>query len=129
LLGGIVPAAVDSLTAGMPLIASGRVTALAITAEKRSDALPDVPTTEEAGLGPVLLVGWAGLHGPKGLPAEIVRRLNAEVDRVIALPEVRMQMGHRLALTGGPPSVFEQHIRVETERLTQVVKQAGITAN
>jgi tripartite-type tricarboxylate transporter receptor subunit TctC len=129
LLGGIVPAGIDSLTAAMPLIASGRVTALAITAEKRSEVLPDVPTTEEAGLGAVVLGGWAGLHGPKGLPPEIVRRLNAEMDRVLALPEIRQQMGHRLLLSGGPPSVFAEHIRVETERLARLVKQANITAN
>jgi tripartite-type tricarboxylate transporter receptor subunit TctC len=91
--------------------------------------IPEVPTTEEAGLGPVVIGGWAGLHGPKGLPPQIVNRLNAEMNRVLDLPEIRKQMENRLELAGGPPSAFEEHIRVETERLARVVKQAHITAN
>jgi tripartite-type tricarboxylate transporter receptor subunit TctC len=127
LLGDVVPAAVDSVTAGMPLIAAGRVRPLAITASSRVPALPDVPTMAEAGLGSVELGGWAGLHAPKGTPVEIVNRLNAEMNRVLALPEIRQQMSDRLVLVGGPPSVFETHIRNETARLTKLIQDAGLS--
>lgn len=125
-VGKIVPSAVDSVTAGLPLIESGRIIPLAITASQRLDALPDVPTAAEAGLGEIVLGGWAGLHVPKGTPDAIVQRLNEELNRVLALPEVRTQIGPRLVIVGGPPEVMDRHIRDETAQLTELIKTGNI---
>lgn len=124
LLGGVVPAAVDSVTAGLPLVRDGRVSPLAVTAAERLESLPDVPTTKEAGLGPMQLGGWAGIHVPAGTPPEIVARLNKEVNAVLALPEVQAQMKDRLVIVGGTPEAFAEHIRAETERLADVANAA-----
>jgi len=127
LLGDVVPVAVDSVTAAMPLIRSGRMLPLAITSAQRLPALPDVPTTVEAGLGPVELGGWGGLHAPRGTPPEAIQRLNAELNRVIALPEIREQMGDRLWMVGGPPSVLDEHVRKEAARVDALIREANLT--
>lgn len=126
LMGGIVPAAFDSVTSAMPQVRSGRVVALGLTASARLAALPDVPTMAEAGMGPVEVGGWAGLHAPKGTSPDIVRRLNAELNRVIALPDVREKMGDRLILGGGSTASFETFIQNERARLTKVIEDAQL---
>ena len=127
LLGDVVPVAVDSVTAAMPLIRAGRMLPLAITSAQRLPALPDVPTTVEAGLGPVELGGWGALHAPRGTPPEVIQRLNAELNRVIALPDVREQMGDRLWMVGGPPSVLDEHVRKEAARVDALIREANLT--
>jgi len=127
LLGGVIPAAVDSLTAVLPFLDGRRIVALAVTSPQRIDVLPNVPTTTESGLGPIELGGWAGLHGPKGTSANVVRVINAEMNRVLALPEIRNQLKSRLLIVGGAPSVFETYIKTETELVTRIVQEARLT--
>jgi tripartite-type tricarboxylate transporter receptor subunit TctC len=127
LLSASVPVAIDSITSALPLITSGRVIALAVTAARRSPSLPDVPTAAEAGLGNVETAGWVGFHAPKGTPAEIVQRLNTELNRVLALPEVRQQLGPRMEIVGGTSAAFAAFIKTETERLNRLTQDAKLT--
>jgi tripartite-type tricarboxylate transporter receptor subunit TctC len=81
----------SDMVPAMPHIRSGRLRALAVTTPDRSPALPEVPTLAEAGLRDALPTQWWGIAGPKGMPAAVVARLNAEVKRVLAAADVRQR--------------------------------------
>lgn len=127
LLSSVVPVAIDSITSALPLIKSGRVIPLAVTAAKRNASLPDVMTAAEAGLGTVETAGWVGFHAPKGTPAEIVQRLNAELNRALALPDVRQQLGSRMDIVGGSSASFAAFIKTETDRLNKLTQDAKLS--
>ncbi|HYF18111.1 MAG TPA: tripartite tricarboxylate transporter substrate binding protein [Ramlibacter sp.] len=127
LLSGVIPVAIDSVTSALPQINAGKLLPLAVTAARRSTSLPAVPTTAEAGLGNVETAGWVGFHAPKGTPAEIVQKLNAELNRVLSLPDVRQQLGTRIELAGGTPAAFASYLQAETERLNRITQDAKLT--
>jgi tripartite-type tricarboxylate transporter receptor subunit TctC len=127
LLGGVIPIAMDSITTALPLITAGKVIPLAVTSSKRSASLPNVPTAAEAGLGSIEIAGWMGLHAPRGTPADIVQKLNAELNRVLQMTEVRQQLATRVDIVGGTPAAFAAYIKVETERLNRITQDAKLT--
>ena len=127
LLSGVIPVAIDSVTSALPQINAGKLLPLAVTAARRSTSLPAVPTTAEAGLGNVETAGWVGFHAPKGTPAEIVQKLNAELNRVLSLPDVRQQLGTRIELACGTPAAFASYLQAETERLNRITQDAKLT--
>src|SRR6185369_8842306 len=86
----------DPMASSLPLAASGKIKALAVTSTKRVAAAPGIPTIAESGMTGFDFGSWYGLWGPKGLPADIAAKLQAEVARVLALPEVKQ----RLAVLG-----------------------------
>lgn len=129
LLSGGIPVAMDSMTSALPLIKAGKLVPLSITAARRSASLPNVPTTAEAGLGPVEAAGWVGFHAPKGTPAAIVQKLNAELNRALGLPDVRQQLGTRIEIAGGTPAAFAAFLKTETERLNRITHDAKLTFN
>ena len=88
-VGGTVPIIFDALGPAMPFIKSGKVRALAVTSAKRSSLLPDVPTVAELGYKGFDVSTWYGLLVPAGTPARYVTTLNAEVNKLLADPEVR----------------------------------------
>jgi len=88
----------DPLTA-TPQVTSGRLRALGVTGQKRSAMLPDVPTIAEAGLPQASAIVWYGIFAPGGTPQAVVRRLNAELNRIVMLPDVAA----RLAAVGAEP--------------------------
>jgi tripartite-type tricarboxylate transporter receptor subunit TctC len=113
----------------MPHVRSGRLRAMATTGAQRSPALPDLPTVAEAGVPGYEAGLWYGFVGPAHIPAEIVRRLNAEIVAVLKLTEVR----ERLASQGvdAQPSTPEEFGRLlvsDLERWAKVVQRAGIRA-
>ncbi len=127
LMGGQVDSMFEQMYAAMPSIKGGRMRALAITSKTRSPLLPDVPTMGEAGYAAVEVLNWQGLVGPKGLPAEIVRILNAAGNKALQDPELRATMaaqGNDPA--GGTPEQFAALIRAEAPRWGKVVKDAKI---
>ena len=91
LAGGHVLFAVDSLTAAMPLIKSGKIRALAVSGDQRAVALPEVPTFAQAGLPGLEVAAVAGLFAPKGVPADVVNRIAAATAKALAMPEVRQR--------------------------------------
>ncbi len=111
----------------VPLVQSGKVRALAVTGNERLATLPNVPTMVEAGYKDFLVRGWDGLVVRPGTPKPVVDRLNAELAKAVATPEVRT----RFAALGvepvsGSPAAFGDLIHSEVDRWTRVVKDAEI---
>ena len=126
-VGGQVPLMFAGMSGALPHIQSGRLRALAVGGVKRSPALPAVPTVAEAGVAGFNYAAWTGFLVPAGTPKDIVARLNAEITRILALPEVRdklTSLGFELA--GGTPDEFGTLIRTDIERVAKVVRDAGI---
>ena len=117
------------LASALPLIKDNRLQPLAVGTLQRSPLLADVPTTTEAGFAQSDYVFWVGLFVPATTPRAIVERLNAEVARALASPEVREKLS---ALGAEPlvmsPSAFDEFVRHEMQRMGEVVRKAGIKA-
>jgi tripartite-type tricarboxylate transporter receptor subunit TctC len=118
------------LVAALPLIKDGKVLALAVGSAKRSSALPDVPTTLEAGVPGSDYNFWIGMLAPAKTPREVILRLNQDVQKALQSPEVRERL---LSLGAEPmamaPAQFDAYIRDEYAANARIVKAAGIKAN
>ena len=100
---------------------------LAVTTAKRIPALPDVPTVAEAGVPGYDVVLWHGLIGPKGMPKEIVARVNAEATKALKLKETAQQLQNDgVAPAGGTPEEFGATIKKEIAMWRKVVTDAGV---
>jgi tripartite-type tricarboxylate transporter receptor subunit TctC len=124
LIAGNMNVMFDNLPSALPHIKSGRLKALAVTSRTRSPALPNVPTVEEAaGLKGFDASSWFGLFAPAGTPRAIVDKVQADVAKALALPEVRERFLAQGADPGGnTPEQFAAFIRAETDKWTRVVK-------
>ena len=128
LLGGQITMSFDTITPVLPHIRAGKLRALAITTNKRSPALPDVPTLDEAGLKGFNLGTWFGVMAPVGTPKEIVVRLNTELVKIIRSPEFKKRMDDIGAEPiGNTPEQMGQQIKDDTERFAKLVKEAKVT--
>jgi tripartite-type tricarboxylate transporter receptor subunit TctC len=126
LLGGRVQVCFGTLPGSIEYVRAGKLLALAVTTKTRSEALPDVPTVDEFLSGYEVRV-WNGIGAPKNTPAEVVDRLNREVNAGLADPKMKQ----RLADLGATafvraPAEFGRFIADETEKWAKVVKSAGI---
>jgi tripartite-type tricarboxylate transporter receptor subunit TctC len=126
LLGGQIPVVFDNLPGAIQNIKAGKVRALGVTTTKRVVELPDVPTIGETVPGYEVSV-WYGISGPKGIPAEIVTKLNIAVNAVLAKPELKERF-HRLGGEVMPmsPAEFGKLVADETAKWAKVVKSAGL---
>lgn len=124
LLAGNTDVMFDNLPSALPHIKSGRLKALAVTSLARSPALPDVPTIEEtANLKGFDASSWFGLFAPAGTPRAVVDKIQADVAKALAVPEVRERFVAQGAQPGGTtPDQFAAFIRAETDKWTKVVK-------
>ena len=114
---------------GVQLIRAGKLKALAVLSKKRSPTLPNVPTMEEAGMQGMTFNSWAGLLAPAGTPAPIVKRLNAEVLKILALPDVQAQLAKiDYEPVGSTPEQFAQVIAEDAERWARLVKERNFKA-
>jgi tripartite-type tricarboxylate transporter receptor subunit TctC len=128
LLGGQIDMSFDTITPVLPHIRAGKLRALAVTIDKRSPSLPDVPTIDEAGLKGFNLGTWFGVLAPAGTPKEIVTRLNAEMVKVINAPDFRKRMDEiGAAPIGDTPEQMATQIKDDTERFARLVKAAGVS--
>ncbi|MFN9805075.1 MAG: tripartite tricarboxylate transporter substrate binding protein [Betaproteobacteria bacterium] len=129
-LGGQVPVMWDTITTALPHVKSGKLRALAVTSRKRSPLAPDVPTMIEAGLPDFEISAWYVVMAPKNLPPEVLRRLNAEVNKAIQDPEVRERLGNQgVDFVGGSAADAEKFIRNELERWARVARTTGMKGN
>ncbi|MBP6368888.1 MAG: tripartite tricarboxylate transporter substrate binding protein, partial [Burkholderiales bacterium] len=102
---------------------------LALFAAKRTPLLPDVPTAAEAGLGDIDLSAWIGLVAPAGTPAEIVEKLNREIERILRAPTgVAWADPQGLEAIGGSAASFAATIESDRSRWTGAVKKLGVAA-
>jgi tripartite-type tricarboxylate transporter receptor subunit TctC len=129
ILGGSIDVMFDNLPSAMPHIKSGKLKALAVTSSQRSEAMPDLPTIEEAG-GPTLKVyeasSWFGLLAPAGTSPEVVRRIQQEVSKAMNTPAVKEKLLSQGAIPGGnTPDEFAKFIDAEHKKWAQVVKASG----
>jgi len=108
-------------------VKSGRVRALAVTGAKRAPALPELPTIAEAGVAGYEATSWNGMLAPAGTPADVIKRLNAEFNRIIGTPEMNKRMlDNGYEPVGGPSERFGELIRAEIAKWAPVVKAAGV---
>ena len=109
-------------------VKSGKVRAIAVMAPQRSPALPDVPTTAELGQPRLLSSTWFALLAPKGTPANVIARVNAVANEVLADPGVKKRLAEMGASTlGGTPQQLAEHLAAETEKWGRVVRDAHIS--
>lgn len=127
LMGGQVKMLLPSLASVTPHIRGGKMRALAITSGQRSPMAPEIPTVAEAGLPGFQLEVWWGLLGPAGLPEPVLKKLNEELNAVLALPEVRDLLSREgAAPQPGTSEEFRSLIRSELVRWVQLIKDANI---
>ena len=127
LVGGDMDVMFDNLPSSMQLIKAGRIKALAVTSSQPSAALPGVPTVEQAGnLKGFEASSWFGLLGPAGLPPEIANRIQQEVAKALATPEMKEKLLAQGAIpSGNTPQQFSAHIDAELKKWQPVVKASG----
>ncbi|POR11989.1 tripartite tricarboxylate transporter substrate binding protein [Diaphorobacter sp. LR2014-1] len=128
LLGGQISMSFDTVTPVLPHIKAGKLRALAVTTAKRSVALPDVPTLEEAGLPGFDMGTWFGMLAPAGTPKGIVARLNADMVKIIQSPEFRKKMDDIGAdPIANTPEQMARQIKDDTARFARLVKEAKVS--
>ena len=126
LLGGHIPLMYSGFSSTLSHIKSGKLRALAQTGEKRSPALPDVPTIAEQGFPKFEATAWYGVHAPAKTPKPIVNRLNAEFVKALKLPDVKehlSKLGFEIA--GSTPEHYAGYIKTEIRKWEKVVKASG----
>ena len=129
LLGGQFQLMFPTLQSAVPLIRAGRLRLLAVTTEKRSQAFPETPTMEEAGVPGVVSVAWFGIHAPLGTPRPIINRIHAEAVKVVREPSIRDRfLAESAEPVGSTLEEFTKFVENEVAKWTRVVKAAGIKA-
>lgn len=127
ILGGQTQALFPGLAAALPQIKSGRMRPLAVTGAKRHPLVPDVPTLEELGYKGFDGVQWYGIVGPANLPPAIVTTLNAEINKLLANPELRERLsGEALEPMPMTPAEFGQYMRDDIAKWSKVAKERNI---
>ena len=128
LMSGQVQVMISSIPTALPHIRSGKLRALMVTDDKRSEALPDVPSAPEAGVPEMLMRFWIGFAAPAATPAPIVERLNREIVAVVKKPQVSKLLREQgLDPLGSNAAEATTLVTREIDRWTVVIKRAGIT--
>src|SRR6266404_2357785 len=127
LVAGQLSFMIENVPGTMPLVKSGKLRALAITSAQRSPLAPDLATMAEAGVPGYEMVGWNGVFVAKGTPTEIVSRLNADLTKLLRLPDVKEQMAALGAEPGGDSDpAFGAFVKAESARWGAIIKERGI---
>ena len=129
-LSGQIHLVVIGIPAAAPHIKAGRLRALAVVTPQRTAALPEVPTTDEAGLKDFEVTTWYGVLAPAGTPRPVIARLNSELVKIIHAPEVK----ERLAASGteprtSTPEEFAAYLKQEIAKWGDVVRKANLKAD
>ena len=127
MLGGHVEVGFTSVLTYLPHYKSGKLRILAVAGKSRAPAMPDVPTAAEAGLPGYETYVWYGMYAPKGTPREVTGRIQQEIARLVATPEMRERLTQLGAdAVASTPEEFATFTRAEYEKFAKLVKQAGI---
>jgi tripartite-type tricarboxylate transporter receptor subunit TctC len=128
LIGGQIQYSFDTMTAATPHVKSGKVRAIAQTRAKRASGHPTVPTMAESGFPGFEATTWYGLVGPGKLPAAMAQRMNEDINKVLAMPDVKEKLDQFGAEDGGGTAQqFADFIRVEQQKWSKVIKDAKVT--
>jgi len=127
---GDIKWAFTTLGSALPLMQAGRIKLIAVAADKRTRAQPGVPTLAEAG-GPDLHVGsWLAVMAPRGTPPDVVRKINADINRALAEPEVVAALNNfGFDAAPGTPEQFGEEIAADAAKYAELVKRTGATAD
>ena len=126
-LGGHVQMMIDAITTTYPTVQGGQLRALGTTGKVRSKLLPDVPTVAEAGVPGYEATIWLGIMAPAGTPKAVVDKLNTEINKILARPEVKGEWAKQGAETMMmSPAEFDAYLRGDIEKWAKVIKTAGI---
>jgi tripartite-type tricarboxylate transporter receptor subunit TctC len=126
-IGGQIPASMQTAPGALAAIQSARVRALAVTSLKRIPQLPSVPTMDETVLPGLEVNSWYGLCAPAGTPAAILEKIHADLNAVLRTPEIQQRLRDVVVeVAPTSPQEFAEFMRVETARWARVIKAAGI---
>jgi tripartite-type tricarboxylate transporter receptor subunit TctC len=126
LLGGHVQVAFDNVPNVVQQVKAGKLRALAITSPARDPSLPDVPTVAEAGVPGYEVGVWFGMVAPAATPPDLLAKLNAELNKILAMPDVKQKFADQgVDPAGGPRERFAEHLKVQIEKWGKVVKESG----
>jgi tripartite-type tricarboxylate transporter receptor subunit TctC len=129
LIAGAVSMSFDTTASSIGNIRAGKLKALAVAAPKRAPALPDVPTTAEAGYPGVEMITWYGLFGPANMPRPLTEKWQQDVARALALPDIKERVAGLAGEPGGyPPEQFAAYIRDQYAKMGKLVKDADVRA-
>ena len=124
---GQVPMTFDNIPSALPFILSGRLVAVVVAAPQRMPQLPNVPTFKEIGLEPVNRMAYYGIYGPKGLPREVVDKVNAGVRKALEDPVVKKRIEDTGSIIiANTPEQFAAQIKAEYEDYKKVVESAHL---
>jgi tripartite-type tricarboxylate transporter receptor subunit TctC len=127
LLGGQVQLAISAFPTALPHIRSGKLRALAVTSAKRSGLMTDVPTVAESGLAGYEAAGWFGVLAPAGTPPAVVAKLNAEINRILELPEVKASLASDGAEpAGGTPAQMTESARAASAKWSKLIRELNL---
>ena len=126
-VGGQVPIIFDNLPSALPFIQTGRLVPIVLAAPQRLTQLPNVPTFKEVGLEPVNRMAYYGIYGPKGLPKDVVDKINAGVRKALEDPAVRRRIEDTGSLiVANTPEQFAEQIKQECAVYKKVVETAHL---
>lgn len=129
-LSGQVDFVTTSMPPAVPLIKQGKMRALAVASKTRTPVLPDVPTLAEQGLPDVEDHTWIAFLAPAKTRADVVQKLNAEVNEAIKQPDVRERLSALgFSAQGGPSAQFADYLKQEVAKWARIVRETGFTAN
>ncbi len=119
-----------SLAVGLPMVKAGKVKALGVSGPRRTPAAPEIPTIAESGVPGYEVVLWYGLYAPAGTPPALVNKVSDEVNRTLALANVRSRLtALGFEPVGSSPSAFADFTSREIEKWAAIVKAANLTVN
>ncbi|RYF40704.1 MAG: tripartite tricarboxylate transporter substrate binding protein [Comamonadaceae bacterium] len=126
---GQVPFMFDQMTAAVALVQAGKLKVIAVTTGKRMALAPQLPTMIEAGVPGFEMSSWQAVYAPKGTPKPIVNKLNAEIRKILALPDVKEKLVTTLGMeiVGSTPEDLASHMAREIPRWAELVKKSGAT--
>ena len=129
LLGGQIPMMFITIPPALPHVKAGKLRVLAVSSAKRSPTLPEVPTVAESGVPGFDFNEWQAILAPPGTPRDVIARLNDEVNKALAQPDVKERMsGLGAEIAGSTPEQLTAHIAAELARWGAVIKKSGIGA-
>jgi tripartite-type tricarboxylate transporter receptor subunit TctC len=127
LMSGQIQLLADPMLSSLPLARGGKIKALGLTSLKRADSAPEIPTVEESGVKGFEFVSWYGLWGPKNLPADISGKLQSDIAKVLARPEVKERLSTMgFGPIGSTSERFATYIKDEMAKYAKIIADAKI---